>query len=85
MKKPLTYDERLKNMKASVEILKGELMSEDGFPDDVSFVGSPALVRAGQDGNHVRMDLLDNKAGGKSGKNKLSTVQCPQRVATCLL
>lgn len=69
MKKPPTYSARLKNMKVSVEIMKGGLLSEDGFPDDVSYLGSPALVRARRDGNHVRMDLPENKAGGKSGKN----------------
>jgi hypothetical protein len=69
MKKPLTYDARLRNMKASVEIMKGELLSEDGFPDDVSYLGSPYLVHMNEEKNQEHVDLPENTAGGKSGKN----------------
>lgn len=68
MKKPPTYAARLKKMKSSVEILKGELLSEDGFPDDVSYLGSPDLVHMDEERNYEHVDPPENKAGGKSGK-----------------
>jgi hypothetical protein len=49
MKKHVTYEERLKKMKDSIEIKKVELLSEDDFPDDVTYLGSPKLVHMDED------------------------------------
>lgn len=66
MKKQLTYEERLKKMKASVEIKKVELLSEDDFPDDVTYLGSPKLIHMDED----EIDPCTSKEKSNEQKNR---------------
>jgi hypothetical protein len=48
MKKNMSYENRLKKMKASIEVNKSELSSGKMLSDDVTYLGSPKIVKSNE-------------------------------------
>ena len=62
-----SYTERLKNMKESIE--KNKELLKEKFPDDVTTIGNPDLIR---DKNKVKQDHHTESADDEESRNKKS-------------
>jgi hypothetical protein len=63
-----TYAERLKRMKESIE--KNKEILDGHFPDDVTTIGSPDLIRSNDesDSNQNSEETSNEKAGSKKSE-----------------
>ena len=55
----MSYEERLEKMKASIELYKSELNSENVLPDDVTYLGSPKIIKSNAD--EIEIELIVKK------------------------
>lgn len=62
----MSYEERLKKMKASIELNKSELCSNDALPDDVTHLGSPKIIKSNED----EIGSLEKRRKKMSNKSK---------------